>query len=391
MLAIKLAIKNLWGAGLRTFLNVFILSVAFVTIIMQNGFIQGWNKQAKKDVIHWQYGQGQYWQEHYDPYDPFTLKDAHAPIPGTFETARHEGTIAPILVTQATIYPEGRLKSILLKGIEPNQHTIALPTGKLIADEEGTTPAILGSRMAMNIKANVGDHLLVRWRDANGMFDAKELKITGLFSNDVPAVDLNQVWIPLEDLQQMMGLDDEATLIVVKDEPTEEMVPQGWKFQDLDALVYDMDQMIKSKSVGNAILYLILLALALLAIFDTQVLSIFRRQKEIGTFIAMGMTRRQVIGVFTVEGTMHAVLALIVGAAWGAPLLLQLKKSGLPMPEGYDQMGLPIGESIIPAYSAGLILISVVIVTITTAIVSYMPARKIAKMNPNDAIRGKIQ
>jgi len=30
-------------------------------------------------------------------------------------------------------------------------------------------------------------------------------------------------------------------------------------------------------------------------------------------------------------------------------------------------------------------------VTITTAIVSYMPARKIAKMNPNDAIRGKIQ
>ncbi len=38
-----------------------------------------------------------------------------------------------------------------------------------------------------------------------------------------------------------------------------------------------------------------------------------------------------------------------------------------------------------------LVLGTVILVTLTTAIVSYMPARKIAKMNPNDAIRGKIQ
>ncbi|MDT8430214.1 MAG: FtsX-like permease family protein [Bacteroidales bacterium] len=390
MLSIKLAIKNLLGAGLRTFLNVFILSVAFVVIIMQNGFIQGWNKQAKVDVVEWQYGEGQYWHENYDPYDPFSFQDAHAAIPERLNTARQEGTVAPILVTQATVYPEGRLKSIVLKGIDPRQKTISIPTDKLVREGEDV-PAILGSRMAMNIKANVGDYLLVRWRDANGMFDAKELKITGLFRTDVPAVDLGQVWIALEELQQMTGLDNEATLIVIKDQSHAEMDLAGWEFQDLDELLYDMNQMIKSKSVGNAIMYLILLALALLAIFDTQVLSIFRRQKEIGTFIAMGMTRRQVIGVFTVEGTMHAVLSLIVGAIWGIPLLLQLKKTGLPMPEGYDQFGLPMGDSIIPAYSLGLVLVAVVIVTVTTAIVSYLPARKITKMNPNDAIRGKIQ
>ena len=390
MLAIKLAIKNLLGAGLRTFLNVFILSVAFVVIIMQNGFIQGWNKQAKVDVVEWQYGQGQYWHQSYDPYDPFTFQDAHAPIPEQLRKARESGTVVPVLVTQATIYPEGRLKSIMLNGIDPHQKTISIPTEKLTIEGDGV-PAILGSRMAMNIKANVGDHLLVRWRDANGMFDAKELVITGLFRTDVPAVDLGQVWIPLEELQQMTGLHNEATLIIISDDSQAELDLPGWEFQDLDELLYDMNQMIKSKSLGNAIMYLILLALALLAIFDTQVLSIFRRQKEIGTFIAMGMTRRQVIGVFTVEGTMHAVLSLFVGAIWGIPLLLQLKKTGIPMPEGYDQMGLPLGDSIIPAYSLGLVLISVLIVTVTTAIVSYLPARKITKMNPNDAIRGKIQ
>lgn len=390
MLAIKLAIKNLLGAGLRTFLNTFILSVAFVVIIMQNGFIQGWNKQARTDSIEWDYAKGQYWQENYDPYDPFTLEEAHTVIPEDFYTARSEGAIAPILVTQATIYPEGRLKSILLKGIDPDQKTLAIPTAGL-KTENGEIPAIIGSRMAMSIKANVGDYLLVRWRDANGMFDATEIVIKEIFATNVPAIEQGQIWIPIEDLQGLMGLGNEATLIAVGEDKLAGLEISGWEFQSPDVLLAPLDAMIKSKSIGNGVFYFILLALALLAIFDTQVLSIFRRQKEIGTFIAMGMTRKQVIGVFTVEGTMHAVGALILGAAWGIPALFKLSTTGFKMPEGVDQMGVPITESIIPYYSLALVLGSVIIVVITTAIVSWMPARKIAKMNPNDAIRGKIQ
>jgi len=390
MIAIKLAIKNLIGAGLRTILNVFILSVAFVVIIMQNGLIQGWNKQARHDAEKWEYARGQYRQLSYDPYDVFTLEEAHAAIPSELMEARNSGDVAPILITQATIYPEGRLKSVLLKGIDPGQKTLSLPTDKLAGPPEAI-PAILGSRMAMSIKANVGDYLMVRWRDANGTFDATEVYIADIFSTTVPSMDLAQIWIPISNLQSMMGLEDEATLIAVKDDNLAGMELPDWKFMSLDELLTPMDEMIKGKSVGNAILSAILLALALLAIFDTQVLSIFRRQKEIGTFIAMGMTRRQVISIFTVEGTMHAISALVMGAIWGTPLLIWFKKTGMPMPEGVDQMGLPVTESIIPAYSIGLVMISVCVVTITTAIVSYMPARKIARMNPNDAIRGKIQ
>lgn len=390
MLAIKLAIKNLFGAGLRTFLNVFILSVAYVVIIMQNGFIQGWNKQARRDTIEWEYGQGQYRHEIYDPYDPFTYKDAHGTIPDKLLPSFEEGNIAAVLVSQATIYPEGRLKSIILKGVNAEQEVVALPTNKLVAEND-EIPAIIGSRMAVDIKANVGDFVLVRWRDANGMFDAVEVKITGVFSTNVPAIDMGQIWIPLKSMQSMMGIENEATLIITKDKTDCELELEGWDFWDHSELLADMDEMIKGKSIGNAVMYLILLALAMLAIFDTQVLSIFRRQKEIGTFIAMGMTRKQVIGVFTVEGTMHAIMALVVGALWGIPTLLKLKQVGFKMPEGVDQMGIPISETIIPAYSAALVIGTVILVTLTTAIVSYMPARKIAKMNPNDAIRGKIQ
>lgn len=389
MLAIKLAIKNLFGAGFRTFLNVFILSVAYVVIIMQNGLIQGWNKQAKRDTIEWEYGQGQYRHQAYDPFDPFTYEDAHAKIPEQLIPSFEKGNIASVLISQATIYPEGRLKSIVLKGINSEQNVIALPSKKLVAEED-VIPAIIGSRMAVDIKANVGDMVLVRWRDVSGMFDAVEVKITEVFHTNVPSIDMGQIWIPLKNMQSMMNVNNEATFIITKNETDNGLDIEGWDFWNHSDLMADMNEMIKSKSIGNAVFYLILLALALLAIFDTQVLSVFRRQKEIGTFIAMGMTRKQVIAVFTVEGTMHAIMAMVVGAVWGTPILLKLRQIGFKMPEGTDQMGLPISESIIPAYSVGLVIGTVILVTLTTAIVSYMPTRKIAKMNPNDAIRGKI-
>ena len=81
MIAFKLAYRNLMGAGLRTFLIVFILSVSYVLIIFMNGLYQGWNHHARADMIDWEVGQGQFWQEQYDPYDPFTLSLIHISEP----------------------------------------------------------------------------------------------------------------------------------------------------------------------------------------------------------------------------------------------------------------------------------------------------------------------
>jgi len=69
MIAIKLAFKNLLGAGLRTWLNVSVLSFAFVLIIFYNGMIEGWNRQGRNDTQDWETGQGQFWHPEYDRYD----------------------------------------------------------------------------------------------------------------------------------------------------------------------------------------------------------------------------------------------------------------------------------------------------------------------------------
>jgi putative ABC transport system permease protein len=388
-LAIKLAIQNLLGAGLRTWLNVIVLSFSFVVIIWHKGLLDGWDRQAKNDMIKWEIGGGQYWQKNYDPYDPFTLTDSHSKIPEKLTQLEGENKIAPILIVQGTLYPQGRMQTVLLKGINPDQTVSDLPSA-MLKSLNGDIPAIIGTGMAEASHLKEGDMVTLRWRDKNGAFDATEIRIAGVFKTNVPTVDASQVWLPLEKLQEMMLLPGEATIIIQKNKTPELQDYSDWSFKSQSFLMTDMDNIIKTKSVGGVIIWGILLLLAMLAIFDTQVLSIFRRQKEIGTYIAMGMTRNQVVALFTVEGAMHSVLATFVGAIYGIPLLTMQAVNGIKLPFKSSDYGLTMAERLFPVYSIGLIFSTIIIVLIVTTIVSYMPSRKIAKMNPTDALRGKM-
>lgn len=390
MMAFKLAIRNLIGAGLRTWLNVIVLSFAFVVIIWHKGILDGWDRQARTDMISWEAGGGQYWQQNYDPLDPFTLSDSHAPVTGKLQKMAENGTLTPILITQGTIYPSGRMLSILLKGIDPAQKILAIPSA-LLDTTSGTIPAIIGTSMAASSKLKAGDLVTLRWRDRNGAFDATEIRIAGVFKTNVPTVDGSQIWLPLSQLQKMMLMNGEATVIVSKQKNDSFPEVAGWKVKDQDFLLADMNNIIKSKTAGGMVLWGILMMLALLAIFDTQVLAIFRRQKEIGMYIAMGMTKRQVVALFTTEGAMHAVLATLLGAVYGIPLLALQAIKGISFPVSGSDYGISMAERLYPHYGIRLIIITVLIVMIATTIVSYWPARKIAKMKPTDALRGKIQ
>jgi ABC-type lipoprotein release transport system permease subunit len=295
--------------------------------------------------------------------------------------------LTPVLVVQATAYPKGRMQGVILKGIEPEQTVLSIPSEKL--KQSGDVDyAVIGKRMAQSADLKQGDRVLIRWRDRNGTFDAREVEIGSIFRCDVPAADRGQIYLRLDVLQKMTGLENEATLLVAG----EGYMParyDKWDYKDSAYLLSDMDKIIQAKKSGGVIMEGLLLIIALIAIFDTQVLSIFRRQKEIGTYIALGMTRLQVVGIFTVEGSAHSILATILGAIYGIPLFLWIGKTGIPM-KAAQATDLAVGDSIIPYYSIRLIIISVILVIISATIVSYLPARKIARMKPTDALKGKL-
>ena len=382
-LALKLAFKNIYGAGLRTVLNVIVLSFSFVIIIFLNGVMDGWNAQAKKDTIEWEYGYGQLRHKDYDPFDPYTILDSHAPIP------EDRPDLTPILIHQASIYPEGRMMNIVLKGIAADQQTLLLPTSSLSA-KENQYPVIIGKRFAASSKLNVGDEVLLRWRDVNGTYDANTIYISAIFDSNVPTIDDGQIWMNINDLWQMTDQVNQATLLVLN-ETSASVESTLWNFYSQKELLSTIEQIIATKKISSSIMYILLLAIALLAIFDTQVLSIFRRQKEIGTYVALGMTRRKVVGLFTVEGSMYSILALFLASLYGTPFFIFIKKIGIPVAEADQEVGLAIAERIFPIYGFSLVVGTVIVVVLASTIVSFLPARKIAKINPVSALKGKLQ
>jgi len=406
MLSFILAFRNLMGSGKRTWLNVSVLSLAFVVIIFYNGLLEGWNVQARTDTMAWETGNGRLSHPLFDQFDPFTLADSHGKTDDGLLTLLGKDA-SPVLITQATAYPNGRLFNVLLKGIDTRQTLLSVPVRLMdslaSAGEGGVIPAVIGDRMAKAAKLKAGDMMVVRWRDANGTFDAREVMIAEVFRTNVPSVDVSQVWIPLEHLREMTSMYGEATYITLSKEgvaklngavddklPASGELYKGWRYEDEDALMHEIDTVIKAKKGSSTVISMLLLCIALLAIFDTQILSIFRRQKEIGTYIALGMTRLKVVGIFTIEGTIHSVLAIALGTLWGMPLLKWIQHTGIPMPSNTDQAGLAIADKIVPVYSAGMLLATVLLVVISSLVVSYIPARKISKMKPTEALKGKL-
>jgi len=383
-IAFQIACKNLMGAGLRTWLNVGVLSFVFVVIILFNGLIEGWSEQSIDQSIEWEYANGHLLNEDYDPLDPFSIEDGH----GNINDVSTAG-LTPVLIRQATIYPQGRMKTILLKGIRSDQNTIKLPT-QALDSSSAEIPAIIGVRTAEVANLTEGDQVLLRWRDKNGTFDAADITIEEIFNTSVASVDNGQIWISIEKLWQMTDLKNEVTYLIADDSYNHQNV-DGWRFEDQDALLSEFRELIQIEKYSSSILYLVLLIIALIAIFDTQVLSIFRRQKEIGTYVALGMTRVEVLRLFTVEGALYSVFGVIAGLIYGIPLFIWVNEVGISYPDYYQDMGINMPSTIYPEFAVWLIALTAVILIFSATLVSLIPARKIVQMNPVNALKGKIQ
>ena len=58
MTLLKLAIRNLIGAGLRTVLNVLVLALTFLAIVASLGLLEGMNEQTSRAMVEAEYGGG---------------------------------------------------------------------------------------------------------------------------------------------------------------------------------------------------------------------------------------------------------------------------------------------------------------------------------------------
>ena len=386
----KIALKNLLGARLRTFLNVLVTAFSFFLILFMSAMYDGMLQHAKQVTMDTEIAGGAYWHSEYDPLDPLTFEDAHSVPPAAIQALVGEKKAFPVLVSQASIYPGGRIMPAIMKGIPPGQNIVNMPTDALSGHEEIALPVLIGKGMASDTKLEVGDVFTIRWLDADRTYDANEGTVVHIMDTENFKLDMGHIWIPLNKAQAMLAMEGEATYVTYEKGVSPVQNKGDWIPRDINYLVQDMEAIIEADKPGAQVMYMVLLALAAMGIFNAQVLSIFRRGREIGTLMAIGMTRSRVVGLFTLEGGLNAVLSAVVTLIVFGPILWYFGVYGIPLPIDYSEMGMIVAKRLIPVYTIGLVVSTTILVSIIVLIVSYIPSRRIARMKPTDALRGKV-
>ena len=385
----KIALKNLLGARLRTFLNVLVTAFSFFLILFMSAMYDGMLQHAKQVTMDTEIAGGAYWHPEYDPLDPLTFEDAHSVPPAAVQALVDEKKAFPVLVSQASIYPGGRIMPAIMKGILPGQNIVNMPTDALSGHEDIAIPVLIGKGMASDTKLEVGDAFTIRWLDADRTYDADEGTVVHIMDTENFKLDMGHIWIPLNKAQTMLAMEGEATYVTYEKGLPTVQDKGDWLSRDINYLVQDMEAIIEADKPGAQVMYMIILALAAMGIFNAQVLSIFRRGREIGTLMAIGMTRPRVVGLFTMEGGLNAVLSAATTFIFFGPILWYFGAHGIPLPMDYSEMGLIVAKRLIPVYTIGLVASTTILVSIIVLIVSYIPSRRIARMKPTDALRGK--
>jgi len=385
---LKIAYKNLIGAGIRTWLNVLVTSISLFMIIFSSGMYEGMIKHAMRVSIDTEVANGAYWHPNYDPLDPISFEISHSKTPTLLKSLVNDKNALEVLVSQAAIYPDGRIMPVLMKGITLDQDILKIPTKNLLNHTSQTIPILIGKGMSEYSNLKIGDTFTLRWLDNNNVYDAMEGEIVDIMDSGNFKIDMGHIWIPLETAQNILDMDGHATYVVVKDDVN--INASEWIKRDVEYLVRDMQTIIDLDRPNAIMIYILLLFLAAVGIFNAQILSIFKRTREIGTLMAIGMKRSQIVLLFTTEGALNAVLASIFGTIVFGPLLYYFSVYGVPLPIDYSDLGLIIAKRLIPIYSTLLIFSTVLIVALIVLIVSYLPSKRISNLNPVDAIRGKI-
>lgn len=380
-----LAVKNLLHAGLRTWLNITALTLVFIMILFVQGLYNGMFNQIENNMIKYEVAGGQYWQTDYDPNNPLTLDDAHADF-SSFYNEINTGRAVPILYRSGALYTENGMRGVLIKGIDRDQDLLDVPTASLHRDK-GMMSAYIGKIMAEQAGLKKGDEVLLRFRDKNGMNNAVDVSIDSIMHLPIQSIDVGQIWVDLETLQEHTDLVNEASVIVVDNEF--EVNDENWNYQGMDVMFADLMAWKAQELAGGYMMMGIFLGLAMLAIFDTQILSIFKRKKEIGTLIAVGMRQQDVVGLFTLEGLILGLFSILAGSAIGLPLLLYFNRNGLVLGEMYEDFGMNIMNTLYPECSWNVIAQVSFAVMVIVIIVSYLASKRISKMNIVQILKGK--
>lgn len=383
----RIAFKNFFRQGMRAFLNVTVTALTMVAVVFNVSLYNGFLDQAINNMVSTDVAGGHYQTPEFDLLSPTEWEDQ------TFKASASLASLpatdkAEVLLLQGQIFPNRRLFPVQLRGMEMQQTLLDLPFTKLKewqGPSDEILPIIIGKQMADKSHLKLGDTVVMRWRDKFGAVDALDVQVVDVVPMINARLDQGVVWLRLDHLRKITHREGEVSWIAVKEF---QGAVAGTDFQTPEILVKDILDMIKNDRRFATIIWIILIFLAGISVFNTQYLNIFKRQREIGTLMAFGMPPARIVRLFTLEGSLAAFAAVGVALILGTIIFTWFQSVGLDISH-LAESNIPVRENIFLKIDPVEVVLSGVIIVTIMIVVAWVPVRRIAKLDVTQALRGR--
>lgn len=262
---------------------------------------------------------------------------------------------------------------------------------------EGASEAFMGSVLARNLGIELGDEVVMLGTARDGGVAAEVATLVGTFTTGQVAIDRSIMHIPLNDFQLAWGLGDEVSLVAVLADGVgqsldvvEEVSAPQYRTLSWPELMPEAEQMIELKKVGANVFGGIVAMIVTFSVVNTFMMIVFERRTEFGMLIALGMRATALMRLLALEALWLGCLGVALGLAVSGALVGVLAVQGIPLPvEAADMMvqyNMP--DRIYPAFHWGMAITASVLMVVGTQLAGFLPALKIRKLKPVEALRG---
>ena len=267
-------------------------------------------------------------------------------------------------------------------GTMPGKLSFIADIGGAIVDGSSNLPAdgiLIGSVLARDLGLRVGQ--VVQLTSDRGR--SRSFRIGGIFSLGIASADRQTIYMNFTTARALFDLPTGISRIEIKVQPATGAVGIAERLRrstDLKATAWTEDNQqlfegLDAQARTGTIIKAFSLVTIIVGIASAMLLSIVRRQAEIGIMRAMGASRGLVISIYVLEGTLIGVVGAITGAlvAWLALL-------PLPPVSAVTSGELPIDRQ------QGDFLLAIALTTLAATLASILPARRAAQIDPVEAI-----
>lgn len=201
------------------------------------------------------------------------------------------------------------------------------------------------------------------------------------------------VTVPLPLAQELLGMQGKVTEYAVSVESLDEIdavaerlkaelgpkfeVSPWWEVQPFFRDVISVQQFLLG------IISFVLFVIVLTGIANTMLMSVYERVREIGTLLAVGLRRRQILLLFLLESLVLGLLGGTLGALVGRAVVGVMAAVGLP----FKMPASSTVSMLRPEVSVAFMAAAVVVATVGALVSAAYPAWKASRMNPVDALR----